>query len=108
MEHGGIGRAFGRAGYGSDIRLACYGLDKNDNDFVVGLIGPELYPLSSSSSACARRSRPRNTWKAWARSLSARRCGRITVTVSSLPAKSERAGAAVKPRPLTTGSRSIL
>jgi hypothetical protein len=47
MEHGGIGRAFGRAGYGGDIRLACYGLDKNDNDFVVGLIGPELYPLSA-------------------------------------------------------------
>ncbi len=47
MEHGGIGRAFGRAGYGSDIRLASYGLDKNDNDFVVGLIGPELYPLSA-------------------------------------------------------------
>ena len=47
MEHGGIGRAFGRAGYGGDIRLACYGLDKYDNDFVVGLIGPELYPLSA-------------------------------------------------------------
>lgn len=47
MEHGGIGHAYGRAGYGTDIRLACHGLDKNDNDFVVGLIGPELYPLSS-------------------------------------------------------------
>jgi len=47
MEHGGIGRAYGRAGYGGDIRLACYGLDKNDNDFVIGLIGPELFPLSS-------------------------------------------------------------
>jgi hypothetical protein len=46
MEHGGIGRAFGKAGLGSDIRLACHGLDKNDNDFVVGLIGPALYPLS--------------------------------------------------------------
>jgi chlorite dismutase len=46
MEHGGIGRAFGRAGYGYDLRLACYGLDKNDNDFVVGLVGKELYPLS--------------------------------------------------------------
>jgi len=46
-EHGGIGHAYGRAGYGTDIRLACFGLDKNDNDFVVGLIGPELYPLSS-------------------------------------------------------------
>ncbi|MFN2106747.1 MAG: chlorite dismutase family protein [Candidatus Promineifilaceae bacterium] len=47
MEHGGIGRAFGRAGYAGDIRLASYGLDKNDNDFVVALIGPELYPLSA-------------------------------------------------------------
>jgi chlorite dismutase len=46
MEHGGIGRAFGEAGHGYDIRLACYGLDKNDNDFIVGLVGPELYPLS--------------------------------------------------------------
>lgn len=46
MEHGGIGRAFGEAGQGYDIRLACYGLDKNDNDFVVGLLGPQLYPLS--------------------------------------------------------------
>ena len=46
-EHGGIGHAYGRAGYGSDIRLACFGLDKNDNDFVVGLVGPDLYPLSS-------------------------------------------------------------
>lgn len=46
MEHGGIGRAFGRANLGHDIRLACHGLDKNDNDFVVGLLGPELYPLS--------------------------------------------------------------
>lgn len=47
MEHGGIGHAYGRAGYGTDIRLACHGLDRNDNDFVVGLLGPELYPLSS-------------------------------------------------------------
>jgi chlorite dismutase len=46
MEHGGIGRAFGEAGHGYDIRLACYGLDKNDNDFIVGLVGPKLYPLS--------------------------------------------------------------
>ncbi|RME81156.1 MAG: hypothetical protein D6775_14335 [Caldilineae bacterium] len=47
MEHGGIGRAYGRAGLGTDIRLACHGLDRNDNDFVVGLVGPELMPLSS-------------------------------------------------------------
>lgn len=46
MEHGGIGMSFGRAGLGYDIRLACHGLDKHDNDFVVGLLGPELHPLS--------------------------------------------------------------
>jgi chlorite dismutase len=46
MEHGGIGNAFGRAGLGFDIRLACHGLDRADNDFVVGLLGPELHPLS--------------------------------------------------------------
>jgi chlorite dismutase len=46
MEHGGIGMAYGRAGLGHDLRLACHGLDKNDNDFVIGLIGPELTPLS--------------------------------------------------------------
>ena len=46
MEHGGVGMSFGRAGLGYDIRLACHGLDKLDNDFVVGLLGPELHPLS--------------------------------------------------------------
>jgi chlorite dismutase len=46
MEHGGIGMAFGRAGLGHDIRLACHGLDRADNDFVVGLLGPDLHPLS--------------------------------------------------------------
>ena len=46
MEHGGVGTAFGRAGLGYDIRLACHGLDRSDNDFVVGLLGPELHPLS--------------------------------------------------------------
>ncbi len=47
MEHGTIGRSFGEADYAHDIRLACYGLDKNDNDFVIGLVGRELYPLSA-------------------------------------------------------------
>jgi chlorite dismutase len=46
MEHGGIGRAFGKAHLGYDVRLSCHGLDKDDNDFIVGLVGPELYPLS--------------------------------------------------------------
>jgi chlorite dismutase len=50
-EHGGIGMAFGRAGYATDIRLACHGLDKYDNDFVVALLGRELYPLSACVQA---------------------------------------------------------
>ncbi len=45
-EHGAIGRAYGEAGHAHDVRLACHGLDKNDNEFVIGLIGPELFPLS--------------------------------------------------------------
>lgn len=46
-EHGVIGRRFGDAGFAQDIRLACHGLDANDNDFVIGLIGKELHPLSA-------------------------------------------------------------
>lgn len=46
-EHGRIGHAFGEAGYAQDIRLACFGLDTHDNDFVIGLVGAELYPLSA-------------------------------------------------------------
>lgn len=45
-EHGQIGFAFGKADLGHDIRLACFGLDANDNDFVIGLLGKELAPLS--------------------------------------------------------------
>jgi chlorite dismutase len=45
-EHGALGRAYGEQGLAHDIRLACHGLDPNDNDFVVGLVGKELYPLS--------------------------------------------------------------
>jgi chlorite dismutase len=45
-EHGIIGRAYGDAGLAHDIRLVCNGLDVHDNDFVLGLIGPELFPLS--------------------------------------------------------------
>jgi chlorite dismutase len=45
-EHGAIGMSYGAGDYAHDIRLACHGLDKDDNDFIVGLIGKELYPLS--------------------------------------------------------------
>ena len=47
MEHGGIGKSFGRAGLARDVRLACHGLDPNDNDFVAGLVGRDLHPLSA-------------------------------------------------------------
>ena len=46
MEHGMLGRRYGEAGYAADVRLECHGLDRDDNEFVIGLIGPELYPLS--------------------------------------------------------------
>lgn len=46
-EHGKIGFKFGKSGFATDIRLACHGLDKNDNDFVIGVLGKELYPLSA-------------------------------------------------------------
>jgi hypothetical protein len=46
-EHGRIGHAFGEAGFAQDVRLACFGLDQHDSDFVIGLIGSELYPLSA-------------------------------------------------------------
>jgi len=45
-EHGTIGFSFGGAGVARDIRLACHGLDAADNDFVIGLMGPKLTPLS--------------------------------------------------------------
>jgi chlorite dismutase len=46
-EHGAIGMAFGAGDYAHDVRLACHGLDRNDNDFVIGLVGRELFPLSA-------------------------------------------------------------
>lgn len=45
-EHGEIGKAYGRGDFAHDVRLACHGLDKNDNEFVIGLVGKELHPLS--------------------------------------------------------------
>lgn len=45
-EHAMLGRSYAAEGYASDIRLACFGLDTHDNEFVIGLVGSELYPLS--------------------------------------------------------------
>lgn len=46
MEHARIGMSYGQAGFTHDIRLACYGLDQKDNEFVLGLVSAELHPLS--------------------------------------------------------------
>ncbi len=45
-EHGTIGRAYGDQNLGHDVRLACHALDAKDNEFVIGLCGPDLHPLS--------------------------------------------------------------
>jgi hypothetical protein len=45
-EHGTIGKAYAGADLAHDVRLACHGLDANDNEFVIGLIGKALHPLS--------------------------------------------------------------
>jgi chlorite dismutase len=53
-EHGTLGRAYGDAGLAHDVRLACHGLDTHDNDFVIGLIGRDLHPLSHLVQAMRR------------------------------------------------------
>lgn len=46
FEHAQIGMAYGAANLAKDARLVSYGLDKNDNEFIIGLFGRELHPLS--------------------------------------------------------------
>jgi chlorite dismutase len=46
-EHGTLAHRYGAGGHANDVRLACHGLDKNDNDFIIGLLGPKLHPLSA-------------------------------------------------------------
>ncbi len=45
-EHADIGKAYGSQNLAHDVRLACHGLDAQDNEFVIGLIGETLHPLS--------------------------------------------------------------
>jgi hypothetical protein len=45
-EHAALGMAYGQAELAHDIRLACHGLDAEDNEFVIGLVGRDLHPLS--------------------------------------------------------------
>lgn len=54
MEHAALGAAWSAGGFAYDIRLACHGLGRDDNDFVVGLVGPDLHPLSAMVHAMRR------------------------------------------------------
>ncbi len=45
-EHAAIGMAYGQKDLAHDIRLASFGLDAKDNEFVIGLVGRDLHPLS--------------------------------------------------------------
>ena len=45
-EHAMLGIAYGKADLAHDVRLSCYGLDREDNEFVIGLMGAQLAPLS--------------------------------------------------------------
>lgn len=45
-EHAVIGHAYGQQELAHDVRLACHGLDMADNEFLIGLVGKELHPLS--------------------------------------------------------------
>ena len=45
-EHAALGIAYGQQELATDVRLACHGLDANDNEFVIGLVGKDLHPLS--------------------------------------------------------------
>ncbi len=45
-EHAEIGKAYGAQDLAHDVRLMSHGLDARDNEFVIGLVGKELHPLS--------------------------------------------------------------
>ena len=45
-EHAALGIAYGQQELATDVRLACHGIDAGDNEFVIGLMGKDLHPLS--------------------------------------------------------------
>jgi chlorite dismutase len=53
-EHATIGKEYGAQDLAHDVRLACHGLDERDNEFVIGLVGKELHPLSHVVQAMRR------------------------------------------------------
>jgi chlorite dismutase len=46
LEHAMIGISYGEAGHAFDIRLECHGIDRDDNEFVLGLVSGNLHRLS--------------------------------------------------------------
>jgi chlorite dismutase len=45
-EHAALGIAYGQQELATDVRLACHGIDAGDNEFVIGLMGKDLHPVS--------------------------------------------------------------
>lgn len=45
-EHAAIGLAYGSQDLAHDVRLACFGMDAKDNEFIVGLLSKDLHPIS--------------------------------------------------------------
>ncbi len=60
-EHAALGMAYGQAALAHDIRLACHGLDAEDNEFVLGLVSHDLHPLSHLVQAM-RKTRQTSTY----------------------------------------------
>jgi hypothetical protein len=46
LTHAAIGKAFADVHAANDVRLKCFGMDPNDNEYVVGILGADLHPLS--------------------------------------------------------------
>lgn len=46
MEHAKLGMSYGAADLAHDVRLACHGLDQNNNEFVIGIISSKLHSIS--------------------------------------------------------------
>lgn len=65
FQHAQIGMAYGDADLAHDVRLACFGLDREDNEFVIGLVGRELAPLSK----CVQEMRRTDQTAKWIASL---------------------------------------
>lgn len=46
MEHAKLGMGYGAADLAHDVRLACHGLDRKNNEFVIGIVARDLHPIS--------------------------------------------------------------